>query len=199
MAFFQLGRFPSVFPRRFFFPIIWMVFTARTFTLNRVSMAFADPEQCRLRVATDRRSHQILQRIEQAGLLHRGWLASSPGPADAARAWVTAGAQFRQAAPNRAARHAGCRRRRSDAATTRCARFAGRNETAHPLISKWRQRREPRPDGRNIDHTDMIPNLLPVSQPIFRIRSLRIYRPADSFQPDSLISSQVLSADGAEP
>ena len=59
--------------------------------LRQVPLTLADPQQRCFRVTTNRRPHQLFERLKQARLgLHRG-LTSGTGTADAARIFVLPG------------------------------------------------------------------------------------------------------------
>src|SRR5260370_28259241 len=76
---------------------------------GEMALALADPQARRLRIATDRRLHQLAERLPQPRFGLGFWLAPAPCTPPAIGRRVLSIAQFRHSPPNRAARNPGHR------------------------------------------------------------------------------------------
>ena len=145
------------------------------------------------------RNHQLLQRIQQAGLFLRCGPASRSRAANTIHPNTAPSAKFGQTTANRAARQTSCHRRYGNSATTCYLGLAGRHQPANPLVNKLRHCRKPRPDCRHIDHPNTISQRQTMPQLSCRNHSLRNSGRCDPFLPDSLILSQALRPDPGGP
>ena len=118
--------------------------------LGQPSHALAGPSQWRLRIPARRRFDQRFEIREQARVLGNRRLAPRPRPPDPLGRLILR--QFLQTAPDRARRHAGCRRHRGNATISRSKRLGRSDQTTAPFIQKRRHRGKPLSDGFNIDH-----------------------------------------------
>src|SRR5437868_2316930 len=145
------------------------------------SHAFAGPPQRRFRIPPRRRFDQRLEIRDHCRVLDNRRFASCPRSPNSLRWFVLR--QFRQTPPDRARRHAGCRRHRSDATITCSKRLRRRDQSTAPFVEKWRYRGKPLPDGFNIDHHHNIWYDHTVVNPYYTLSKV-----------DSVISGRVLTA-----
>src|SRR5208282_3151200 len=118
--------------------------------LRQPPHALAGPPQRRFRIPACRWFDQRLEIREQGRVLENRRLAPRPRPPNPLRRLILR--QFPQTAPDRARRHAGCRRHRGNATISRSKRLGRRDQTTTPLIKKRRHRGKPLSDGFNFDH-----------------------------------------------
>ena len=102
--------------------------------LRQPAHAPAGPPQRRFRIPAGRWFDQRLEIRDQCRVLDNRRFASGPRPPNSLRWFVLR--QFRQTPPDRARRHAGCRRHRGNAPITRSKRFRRRDQTTAPLVEK---------------------------------------------------------------
>ena len=123
---------------------------------SEMTLAFANPQQRCLRVATDRRLHEVTQRIEQPGLslgLRLASAARTPNTQSQGRGLAP---QVRQATPDRAARNAGRLTNRSHPATACRVRLTGHKQPTRSLVQVWRKCLKARPDACRSDHLNRL-------------------------------------------
>ena len=108
------------------------------------------------------------------------WLAPRSRPPNPLRRLILR--QFLQTAPDRARRHAGCRRHRGNATISRSKRLGRSDQTTAAFIQKRRHRGKPLSDGFNTDHHHKIWYDDWVVNPCFTLPKV-----------DSLISGRALS------
>ena len=120
---------------------------------RQMPLAPAHPQQGRLRIAADRRLHQVLQGVQKPRLRLGCWLAAatrSPNPRAEHHGTRT---QVCQAPIDRAARYAGRLRYRAHPATSGRTCFTGREQPPRSLVQDRLKRLEASLDGSDVNHT----------------------------------------------
>jgi hypothetical protein len=143
---------------------------------GEMTLALAHPQQCGFGVATDRRLHEIGQRIQQSWLSLDLRFASAARAADAARRCALLDAQFRKPTANCAARNTRHPSDGRNATAARRMRLARREQPTRAFVQVRCKRIKTRFDSLGVDH------------PATLVRVA-----ARFLAPDSLVSRQALS------
>src|SRR5216684_2738092 len=158
---------------------------------GEMTLALAEPQQRRLRIAPNGRLDKFGERFKQAGLPLDRRLATAAGPADPAAEMVLAAAPFGQPATDGASSHRGRLAYRLHPTTTRRQRLARRNQSPPAFVKERRDGLKTRLDGGDIDHLPKIPHRR--SRNIYiLILLLRSTHNPDSFQPIRLFRPNLL-------
>jgi hypothetical protein len=121
--------------------------TAFSQRAGEVALAPADPPQRCLRIAADRRLHQLFQRFQQPGLSLGLRLAPAARATNAAGQLGIPAPQLRKTAPDRAARDPRRLRHCRDTAPSRRPRFIRGKQPPRTLVEIGRQPLKARLDG----------------------------------------------------
>jgi hypothetical protein len=152
------------------------------------AQALARPAQRRLRIAARRRLDQSLQIRNQRDILRHCRLTSTAQTANTPRQQILAAGQFLQPAADRARRHTGCRRHRSDPAIASRDSLGGGNQPTATLIQERRNRFKPLTDRKYVNHNYKIRYSQSFGNPL-----------QPNCKPDSLIPLRALRRVGPEP
>src|SRR5438445_592290 len=143
-------------------------------------MALADPRASSVRPTLRDPGAGAGPQLSRGQALGNRRLAPRPWPANPLRRLILR--QFLQTAPDRARRHADCRRHRGNATISRSNRLGRSDQTTATFIQKRRHRGKPLSDGFNIDHHHKIWYDKVVVNPYLTLSKV-----------DSLISGRALS------